>query len=141
MLEAVEAAYAASERRAQKHAALHARASSIDAHPKVAPRADELVGSHDASVPGPLCPSCGNLDPRALLDDSVLEQLGKRNVSTPSITVVAEYASSGWAVFCHACGTDFHFCPRPNPFELSGSVHNTGKCGVAYLTRILDGNA
>ena len=102
----------------------------------VFPTKAELPEPNEQFLPSPLCPRCGNQDPRAFLDDELVVTLGGRPGQYPiSIIERAKYACSQ-QVECLSCSCIFDFAPVQNPFDNS-PPQNMGRSSRAYVARLV----
>ena len=116
---------------------------------------DSTPARNEPYVTSPCCPECGNIDPRALLDDSVLEMLhaeGGHEGAPRTLADVptsihgtldaydSEYTSSQ-VMYCLACSADaptrFEFRPTAYVFDSSMGPLNVARVSKAYLARML----
>ena len=129
----------------QKQSFAETIASIRDQQPKsthrVSPDETEIAGEDDEFFPSPLCPTCGNLDPRSYLNTPTLDAINctKQVSDIPtSIIVTVTYASSGDLVQCLACNTSFLFSAHGNPYSQDGGPKNMGKATKAYVQLLLE---
>jgi len=124
-------------------------------HVAIRPLTSEEVRSDaENHVPSPLCPTCGNLDPRTFLDGDTVAYLRSTKqkqspaagggaaggsiataaIPTSILQVGAPFAFCGYNVKCLPCGTEFTFQLPTGKM----AAQNLGKSSVAFLARVLD---
>ena len=136
----------------RKYAARRAQPKSYLAN---RPTPEEKLAWNEPYFTSPCCPECGNIDPRALLDDSVLEMLhaegghegAPRKLADVPTSIHGtldeldpEYTSSQ-VMYCLACSayapTRFEFRPTAYVFNSSMGPLNMARASTAYLARML----
>jgi len=122
-----------------------------ESHVAIRPLISEEVSSDaENHVPSPLCPECGNLDPRTFLDGDTVAYLRSTKqkqhpiggggtivtaaIPTSIVQVGAPFAFCGYNVKCLPCGTEFSFQLPTGKM----AAQNLGKSSVAFLARVLD---
>jgi len=119
------------------------------------PTPEEEPAELESYVPSPCCPGCGNVDPRALLDDSVLPLLHAeaghegepRKIADVPTSMHGTLDASDWEytssqfMYCLACPdnvpTRFEFRPSTFMFNPEMGPLNMARASKAYLARML----
>ncbi len=137
-VETLESIYKAQEEHDRAQEA--SRAKLVRTNEKVVPQGAEIwnVKADAGYYDSPICPDCGNMDPRFWVDGETEKDLMNGSRRTDDRVSMVEHSRMTCSKYvnCLSCDTVFNYCPREIMFS-GVKVMNVGKATPMYLKRIL----